>query len=82
MQDALGEVAAEDLENHSYDVEHCRLHRVEAHKVVQLLVANDAEVDEEEDDERGELRGVVERGEGRWLLRCSFFCFCFLVSRG
>ena len=67
-QNALGEVAAKDLEDHADDVEHRRLHRVEAHEVVELFVADDAEVDEEEDDERGELGGVVVGGDGPWLV--------------
>ena len=66
-QDALREVAAEDLENHPDDVEHRRLHGVEAHEVVEFLVADDAEVDEEEDNEGRELRRVVVGGKGPWL---------------
>ena len=54
------------MKDHPDDVEHRGLHRVKADKVVELLVADDAEVDEEEDDERGELGGVVVGGEGPW----------------
>ena len=71
-QNALGEVAAQDLEDHPDDVEHRGLHRVEAHKVVELFVADDAEVDKEEDNERRELGGVVVGGEGAWWLVVVF----------
>lgn len=63
-QDAPGKVATQDLEDHPHDVEHRGLHCVEAHEVVELFVADDAEVDEEEDDEGRELGGVVVGGEG------------------
>lgn len=63
-QHTLREVTSQDLENHAHNIEHRRLHRVEADKVVELLVADDAEVDEEEDDEWRELARVVVGGEG------------------
>lgn len=57
--DSGGQVPAQDREDHRDDVEHRRLHRVEAHEVVDLVVPDDGEVDEEEDDEGRELGRVV-----------------------
>ena len=41
-----------------------RLHAVEAHKVVQLVVLDDGQEQQEEDDERRELAAVVDADQG------------------